>query len=209
MIGAKLEDLLSRARGALGPAIELDFGLDSGPLWELAMLLTARNGFFAFNAGVQIYHAGDQGLGPELVTWNEDELWKDSYHGLADDYFCFGQDIFGVQFAIHDNAEVVTFDPETARVTRVGDTLESWAEWLLADPDVRGAATFARAYQDANGELNPEQRLLPVRFFVGGGNYDFSNFTVREAAEAMRVRGPIAQQVHSLPEGTKVRFSTS
>jgi hypothetical protein len=209
MIGPKLEELLRRARGPMGPTIELDFGLTEGPLVELGELLTRMNGFFVFNGGAQVFHAGEQGLGPDLLAWNEAGTWKDTYGGLADDYFCFGQDIFGVQFAIKDNAEVVTFDPETARDKHVGNTLDEWASWLLEDPDVRGAASFAKAYQDANGPLQPDQRLVPLQFFVGGGGYDFDNFAVRDAVTAMRIRGPIAQQVHRLPEGATIKFSAS
>ena len=209
MIGPKTEELLARARGPMGARIELDFGVEEGPLAELAELLTRMNGFFVFNAGVQVFRAGDDGLGPDLLTWNDEDTWKYTYDGLADDYFCFGQDLFGVQFAIKDNAEVVTFNPESAHTKPIGDSLESWAEWLLADPDVRGAAGFALNYQRENGALEPDQRLVPLQFFVGGGSYDNDNLVVRDAVTAMRIRGPIAQQVHDLPDGARIRFSAS
>jgi hypothetical protein len=209
MTDSKITELLARARGPLGPEIELDFGLPGGPLRELGALLSAKNGFFLFNGGVSVFRAGERGIGPELLNWNEAGTWKDTYAGLADEYFCFGQDIFGVQFAIRDNAEVVTFNPETARTNPIGDSLESWAEWLLADPDVHGAADFARAYQDQHGALEVDQRLVPLQFFVGGGGYEFENFAVREAAAAMRIRGPIAQQVHPLPDGATIRINVS
>jgi hypothetical protein len=206
MIGPALEQLLSRARGPMGPAVELDFGLESGPFVELGELLSRINGFFLFNAGVQVFRAGEKGLGPELVDWNTDTTWKNTYDGLADDLFCFGQDLFGVQFAIQDNAQVVTFNPETGDITELGTGLDDWAAWLLEDPDVHGAAGFAQAYQNENGALEPDQRLIPLQFFIGGGSYDFENLVARDAAAAMRIRGPIAQQVHGLPEGAVVRF---
>lgn len=209
MSDSKLDELLDRARGPLGPEIDLDFGLSEGPLAELAVMLSRKNGFFLFNGGVNVFRAGAQGLGPELVNWNDAGTWKDTYNGLADPYFCFGQDIFGVQFAIKDNAEVVTFDPETARAKNIGNSLASWAQWLLDDPDVRAAAGFARAYQDEHGPLDANQRLVPLQFFVGGGGYDFDNFAVRDAVTAMRIRGPIAEQVHDLPEGATIRLNVS
>jgi len=206
MIGPALEQLLARARGPMGPGIELDFGLESGPFVELGELLSRINGFFLFNAGVQVFRAGEQGIGPELVAWNTDTTWKDTYESMADDLFCFGQDLFGVQFGIYDNEDVVTFNPETAEMTALGPSLEDWAAWLLEDPDVRGAAGFAKAYQDENGALEPDQRLIPLQFFIGGGSYDFDNLVARDAALAMRIRGPIAQKVHDLPEGAVVRI---
>ena len=202
-----LEELLGRARGPMGPDIELDFGVEGGPLAELGAVISRINGFFLFNAGVQVFRAGEQGLGPDLLDWNGEDTWKDTYDGLADDLFCFGQDLFGVQFAILEGEEVVAFDPETARVTTLGRSLEDWAAWLLADEDVNGAASFAYAYQQERGALDPGERLIPYTFFVAGGGYDYDNLVAKDAVTAMRIRGPIAQQVHDLPEGATVRIS--
>ena len=202
-----LAQLLARARGPMGPSAELDFGVESGPLAELGSVISQLNGFFLFNAGVQVFRVGDDGYGPDLLTWNNEDTWKDTYDGLADDLFCFGQDIFGNQFAIIGGEEVVVFDPESARVAPLGNSLEEWAAWLLADEDVNGAASFAYAYQKERGALDPAERLVPLSFFIGGGGYDFDNFVARDAVTAMRIRGPIAQQVHDLPDGATVRFS--
>ncbi|WP_371496745.1 DUF2625 domain-containing protein [Kitasatospora sp. NBC_00374] len=207
MTQSALEQLLGRARGPMGPSAELDFGVAGGPLAELGAMVSRVNGFFLFNAGVQVFRAGEEGLGPDLLGWNEENTWKDTYDGLADGLFCFGQDIFGNQFAIMDGAEVVVFDPETAEVEVLGTSLEEWAQWLLADPEVNAAANFAYAFQQQNGALEPDQRLVPLQFFVAGGGYEFDNFAVRDAVTAMRIRGPIAQQVYNLPDGASIDLS--
>ncbi|BAJ27165.1 MULTISPECIES: hypothetical protein [Kitasatospora] len=203
-----LDQLLGRARGPLGPDVDLDFGVESGPLAELGRLITRMNGFFAFNAGIQVFRVGEEGLGHDLLSWNTDEVWKETYDGLADDLFCFGQDIFGVQFAILGQDQVVRFNPETTAITLIGDSLEEWARWLLADPDVNGANSFAYAIQKANGPLEPHERLVPLQFFTLGGGYDFDNMAVRDAADAMRIRGPIAQRIHDAPDGSTFHLGT-
>ncbi|MEV4614294.1 SMI1/KNR4 family protein [Kitasatospora sp. NPDC049258] len=207
MTQSALEQLLGRARGPMGPSAELDFGVAGGPLAELGTVLSRINGFFLYNAGVQVFRVGEEGLGPDLLSWNEESTWKDTYDGLADDLFCFGQDIFGNQFAVLEGTEVVRFDPETAEVEVLGTSLEDWARWLLADPEVNAAANFAYAFQQQNGPLEPGQRLVPLQFFVTGGGYGFDNFAVRDAATAMRIRGPVAQQVYNLPDGATINLN--
>ncbi|CAM5540390.1 hypothetical protein [Streptomyces griseorubiginosus] len=206
MTDSALEQLLGRARGPMGPVIDVDFGSEAGPLAELARMISRMNGFFLFNAGVQVFRVGEEGLGHDMIHWNSEDAWKDTYGGLADDPFCFGQDIFGVQFAVAGGERVVCFDPETAEVTELGDSLESWATWLLAGPDVHGAASFAHAFQREKGALAPSERLVPLRFFVGGGGYDFDNLVVKDAVTAMRIRGPVAQRIHGVPDGTTIRL---
>ncbi|GAB3694958.1 SMI1/KNR4 family protein [Saccharopolyspora tripterygii] len=207
MLGPSTRALLESARGPLGPKVAVNFGSDHAPLQELGELLSEMNGFFAFNAGVQIFRVSEEGVGPELSYWNTGEAWKDSFEGLADDYFCFGQDVLGMQFAIKDGSEVVRFDPETARAERIGDSLDSWASWLMSNPNTRGTATLARVWQDNKGALDVDQRLVPRKFFEFGGKVSLDNLVVKNAVEAMRIRGPIATQIHDLPPGTEIRIN--
>lgn len=206
-MGSSLDQLLARARGPLGPSVHADFGTDTGPLGELSRVLAASNGFYLYNAGIQVFRAGAQGLGPDLQSWNDHKCWKDTYGDLAEGLFCFAQDLFGVQHAIVGQEQVVAFYPENAQREEIGKSLDDWAAWLMADPETRGAYNLATAWQDAHGALSDDQRLIPWRFFVFGGTYDFANLTVKPAAECMRIRGPVAQTVHNLAPGTVVQMS--
>lgn len=202
---SRVAELLDRARGPMGPEVEVDLG-DHRPAYrELSRMISALNGFFAFNAGIQVFRVGPQGWGPELGEWNVPQTWKYTYGVLADDLFCFGQDLLGAQFALDRSAAVVRFDAETGRRQYLGDSLEDWAGWLLADP-AHGCGELALAWQQANGALEPAERLLPRRLLVTGGAVQLDNLTAADAAKAMRIRGPVAQQVHGLPPGTKVQL---
>ncbi|MFF5987020.1 DUF2625 family protein [Prauserella flavalba] len=201
-----LTRLLQRARGPLGSPVDVELG--DGLSRELAELLSALNGFALFDYGVQVFHAGPSGLGPELAEWNAHGTWKDTYGDLADGLLCFAQDVLGVQFAIEDDRRVVSFDPETGERTPIGAGLGDWAAWLLEDPDPRGAGPLARLWQDTHGALGHDERLLPLTPFVLGGEYGPGNLVVRDAVTAMRIRGPIARQLNELPEGTPISFTT-
>jgi hypothetical protein len=206
MTESALSRLLARARGPLGPQVSVNFETDSGPLYELGQMLSKMNGFFAFNAGLQVYRAGEKGEGPELLSWNSAELWKHSYDGFADEFFCFGQDILGTQYAIRGGTEVVQFDPENCSATHIGASLEAWAEWVFSNPDRHATAFLAKVWQDEKGALAPNERLVPLRFFVMGGEVSFDNLVVKDSVEAMIIRGPIASQIHDLPPGSTIRL---
>lgn len=200
-----LDELVAIGRSPLGPPVQLTLPSTDGPFGELIDLLGHVNGFTVFNAGIQLFHAGP-GLGPELAQWNRPDLWKDTYCGHADGLLCFGQDLLGVQFAIDRQDRVVAFDPETADITEIGDSIEAWAQWLLDDPTVRGALPLATLWQDTYGPLEHHERLLPRQFFVLGGSFDLDNLMVKDSAEAMRIRGPIAAKLHGVPEGSTILF---
>ncbi|WP_181923678.1 SMI1/KNR4 family protein [Streptomyces inhibens] len=204
-----LAALIAQARYPLGPPITLALDRSDGAFGELATLLTRHNGLTAFNAGLQVFRAGSEGMGPDLQKWNDLQTWKHTYEGLADGLLCFAQDLFGVQFALDNDAQVVRFDPETAERTALGDTLEDWARWLLADPDVRGAHAFATSWQDRHGALAHDQRLIPLRFFTLGGAYEDDNLAVKDAAQCMRIRGPLAQTLYRLPDGANFQMTST
>jgi hypothetical protein len=200
-----LEELTRQGHSPLGPPVRVDLG--PGLPGELAALLARTNGFSVFDAGVVVFPAG-QGRGPELGAWNATETWRYTYGSLIDGLYFFAQDLFGVQFAIEDGHRVSTFDPETGDRATIGTSLNEWADWLLAAPDERGARSFAKRWQSVHGPLTDDERLLPRTLFVLGGGYDESNLVVRDAVTCMRVRGPIAQQIHDLPDGVPIHLDT-
>jgi hypothetical protein len=54
---------------------------DRWPSWGRA--ISRINGFYLFNTGVQVFRVGEEGLGPDMLHWNTDTPWKDTYNGLA------------------------------------------------------------------------------------------------------------------------------
>ncbi len=190
----------------MGPGVELDFGVPAGPLVELATALRELNGFFVFNAGVQVFRAGTEGLGYDLETWNEPVTWKEAYGGMADDLFCFGQDLFGAQFAVVDGVRVVVMDPESGERHHVGDSLEEWVAWLFADPERNGHSDTARGWQDQFGALDLTERLIHPTPLILGGEHAVGNVAVIDGISALRSLGPLAVAMRDLPEGTPIDF---
>jgi len=173
---------------------------------ELVLLLQQKNGFFAFESALHVYPVGEVGHGfTELSKWNSMHVWKDAYDVDLAEVFCFGENLFGEQFAIVGD-RVCRFDPETAELEETSRTLEGWAEQLISDPDYVVGYALGREWQQTNGCLLNGNRLVPKIPFVCGGEFNIGNLYSIESVRGMRLRGSLANQIANLPDGAKIQF---
>jgi hypothetical protein len=201
-----LESLVSLASGALAEREPSGALLEPlGPRGlDLLHLLERRNGFYAFESALHVFGGGDA-VGRGLGEWNGEQLWGHAYGPLAEGYFFFAEDVFGGQFAIRGEG-IVQFDPETGDATGLAATLEDWAQAILDDYEVLTGHPLAHEWQVANGPIPPGSRLVPAIPFVLGGVFEIENLVLLDAAQGMRLRGELAQQLHDVPDGTQVSF---
>ncbi|MDC0722493.1 hypothetical protein [Nannocystis bainbridge] len=209
MTSPSMENLLKRvdivlAHGPvyLGPWARRHAG---ARLAELELMYSLVNGFLAFDRALRVFPAIPVHEAASLNSWNEPQNWRDYYGDLAKDLLFFADDVFGGQFCIKQN-KVFAFDPETGDLEWLADDLEAWAAVLLDDTDNRTGRPLAVAWQARFGPLAPGQRLLPTRLFTLGGEFSLDNLTVKDATAGMRIRGPIAQKIHDLPDGAQLQF---
>jgi len=174
-------------------------------LAELELLYAAKNGFLAFDRALRVFPAVRPAQPLSLSGWNKPRLWRDTYGSLAEGLLFFADDIFGGQFCIKDS-KVFVFEPETGAVEWLADDLEGWAAMMLAETDLYTGRPLALAWQDKFGALDPAQRLIPTLLFTLGGEFSVDNLVAKDAAKGMRIRGPIAQQIHNLPDGTQIQL---
>ena len=172
----------------------------------LAELLHSKNGFFAFESALRVFPSESTEQSHGLADWNSKELWKNYYGNLMNDYFFFAEDIFGGQFC-YFNSSIYQFDPETGEIKFVSDTLEDWAKKILEDYNVLTGYQFAHDWQTKHGKLAYKKRLIPVKLFIMGGEYNSDNLDDLDSVEGMQLRGSIAQQIQDLPDGTQINFS--
>ena len=172
---------------------------------QLSDLLIKRNGFYALEGALHVFHSGCQTTQPSIEEWNLDDSWKASYEGSAEGYVFFAEDIFGEQFALGKD-RVYRFDPETAGLEEVAENLEAWASRILERYEHETGYPLARDWNQQNGALLPGHRLLPKIPFILGGAYDLSNLYALDAIKGMKFRGDMWQQLRDLPPGTRVNL---
>jgi len=174
-------------------------------LAELEHLYSHKNGFLAFDRALRFFAADPHAHDLSLSRWNSPRLWRDHYGNLADDLLFFADDIFGGQFCLKEGG-VFTFEPETGTLERLADDLDGWAALMLTETDYYTGRPLAAAWQERFGVLEPTQRLISTLLFTLGGEFSLANLSAKDATLGMKIRGPIAQKISGLPEGTKIRF---
>jgi hypothetical protein len=207
------ETLISIASADLAPSPSSGTlhhpGVDSHRLRELGLLLSRRNGFYAFESALHVLPAVSSGAAVGLDVWNSEGLWKSSYdRDVVENCLFFGEDVFGVQFCL-SGEHVWTFDPETGEKARIADDVPQWAESVLRDYEVLAGCSVARDWQALHGPLDPGKRLIPTVSFALGGECSIDNLHALDAAQGMRLRGDVAAQIRDLPDGTRVRYDTT
>jgi hypothetical protein len=172
---------------------------------ELRLLLSQKNGFFAFESALRVFPAGDSAWSYSFDEWNSEKLWRSHYGNLADGLLFFAEDVFGAQFCMKEGA-VHTFDPETGDLTFVASSIEDWASLVLSDYDYLTGHSLAHEWQQSHGPLAPRDRLMPKIPFVCGGEFKIDNLDSIEGSRAMRSRGNLAIQIRDLPDGARIQF---
>lgn len=175
---------------------------------ELSAILKLRNGFFAFEGALRFFPSVSVPASYGLGEWNSNSLWRSEYGALVEGCFFFAEDVFGGQFCTQAD-RIWTFDPETGAREFVADSLDQWADAVLADYEVLTGHRIAHDWQAMHGELAGRERLIPKVPFVVGGEFQVSNLKAIDAAEGMRSRGNLARQLHSLPDGAQIKIQIS
>lgn len=122
----------------------------------------------------------------------------------------FAADLFGDFWIALQDGTVRKVLTETVEIDGDEDreSLDAWAEAILADPDVEVGEKFAFAWAEENGPIPNGKRLTGRTPFVMGGDYSFDNIYAIDFAELMAVRLHVGLQIRDLPDGARVMIDT-
>jgi hypothetical protein len=175
---------------------------------ELEVLLSKRNGFYAFEGALHVFPVSALGPAIGIEQWNDAGSWRAAHPEVSEAGLFFAEDAFGGQFCLRED-RVFAFDPETGGLEYVAEDLEEWAKTILMDYEVLTGYPLARQWQAENGRIPEGHRLVPITPFVMGGEFSIENLRVCDAVEGMRLRADIAAQIRDLPDGASISFGVS
>ena len=168
-------------------------------------VLAKKNGFFCFESALRFFPSVTVEASWGRAEWNSPDLWKADYRGLADNIFCFAEDVFGQQFVVRDG-KIGTFEVETGDFTIVALSLEEWASMMLLDYNQMTGFSLAHEWQVRHGPLHPRHRLMAKTPFVLGGEFSLANLAALDSLQLMKTLGNLAHQIHALPDGSRIEF---
>lgn len=166
-------------------------------------MLEQMGGLYAFESALLIRPLHPLGDEAGIVEWNDPGGWQSAYADFPIGCICFAEDIFGGQFALRKSG-VCAFNPETGEIEHLADSLESWAELILGDYEYLTGYPLGHEWQLGNGPLAPGYRLVPIKPFVLGGQFDVLNLMPMESRHSMLLRAKLANRIRELPDGATV-----
>lgn len=172
---------------------------------NLFELLSIKNGFVAFESALQVFPTKKAKGVPGLFDWNAPEGWRIHYDTIQQPVLFFSQDLFACQFGISSSG-IIHFNPESGKISKHSISLKEWAQKILTDYDFETGWSIGKKWQEINGVLLNEFRLLGKVPFVMGGNYDVSNMKAVKLNEAMDKLGKLYQQIKNIPDGTSIKI---
>lgn len=172
----------------------------------LTPLLSQRNGFYSYERSLHVFGSGES-MAPEEMTverWNTcGSAWSRSFPQLAT-HVVFAEDLFGGPFSVDPRGHVFRTDPEVAETVHYADSLLEWASRIETDPAGELGSGLGIAWQQAVRRLASAERLLPIRPFVLGGDYEVDNLIAVSNGMALSEYVQLARVLRSIPDGQTV-----
>ena len=174
---------------------------------ELFRMLQRKNGFYAFEFALHVLPLSSN---PQtgLEGWNAPSLWRGEYQDLAEGLFFFAEDALQDQFCLScKDDRILRFHAETGISEPMGNSLDEWAEVILANFRIETGWPLLHEWQERYGPLPPGKRLMPKTPFFLGGEYKLDNLWAGNSLEGMRLKGDLAMQTRNLPNGATVKLN--
>lgn len=166
--------------------------------------LSARNGLYAFARGLHVFGLDESKPYHDARARNRG-AWREAYGPKLEGVTFFAEDVFGNAFCMR-GGDAFSFDPETAKLEKVGAGFGGWANYVVGDLAYATGGGVAKAFAAANGPIPWDSRLSPIKPFVMGGEYALANLRLLAWDKSLQLRSEIYRQIKDLPEGAKVEL---
>jgi len=173
----------------------------------IKLILEFCNGGFFFGKALVIYPNILEHIYPGAIIVNS--KLNEEFGELFCGYWSFGQDIFGNQFCFKKTTkEVILFNVEDASETIMAKDFQEWLFIVGDDYDYFAGYSYYNEWIQKH-YLSTNQRLVPYKPFIIGGDYVISNFVASDFPRYIEYYAALAKHLHTIPDGTpvKIRYS--
>ena len=142
---------------------------------------------------------------PSVSAWNDPDLWRAAFDGLADGTPFFAENFLGEQYRIVEG-EVTRWDPDTCDHELCGADLDGWLARVRADPAGAAPLWMHEEWEATHGALSTQNHLAPRVPYVLGGEYSLDNVRDLDSVTDLRLRATLATRIRDLPDGASIEF---
>lgn len=185
-------------------AVNFDIHIENKQSYQ-DFINSVNGGGLFFNRSFQLY-----GYNNEPIFTNGNyihQLIQDYFGKLSEKVHAFGQDIFGHQFAfVKGSPEIVHFNAETGEIAVIAHSFNDWISAFENKLDYYTGAPLMDDWIAEKGPIPPDARLVPIKPFVIGGEFEVSNLHLLPFPQYLSYYADIARQISSIADGTQVKI---
>jgi hypothetical protein len=165
-----------------------------------------HNGFYAFDRALLVRPFRSMRGVSGLEDWNDPDLWKMRFSRELGEYVFFAEDTVGYSFCLGTDQRVYLFDPEHGLLEHYAESVEEWAEVILADPSEVGSS-LAALWSEEHGEIPFGYRIPPVIPFVMKESEGMGNILAPELP-LIKYRASLARTLRDVEDGEQVQVQS-
>lgn len=169
-------------------------------------LLQRRNGGYFYGGALHIFGACSEPASHSLKAWNDPDVWRGTFGEATGDLTFFAENAFGDQFGLAPDGKVFQFLAEPADYEEVADDFDTWLLIAVEAPDELLSRPTVAAWVAKHGHLPHGSQLQAYPPFMFTESDSEVQLEAVEAVENMQWHAAIAEQIASIPEGSRMKI---
>ncbi len=179
--------------------IQLNFKVEDE---SYIQFLNETNGGSFYSQSIMFYGI-DTGI--NCYDINEVNDFLSRVYGKIFTGISIGCDVFANQFLIKEK-DIYLFNIESGTLEFIARGFKDFADLLGEDWEYLSGYQYLNQWQKINNSLGKCCRLLPLKPFIIGGEFDVKQMIKYDFFDTLRYNSKLAKQIYDLPDGQSVEI---
>lgn len=166
-------------------------------------LLTSTNGLYSYGNYFRIFGINNN-YDVNLFKWNDYESWRFAWSPVVDNYFCFGENAWGDQYAyqIYEDRslskEIYVLDADTMDIMVTYETLEEFLDQEFRENSLHPFDETIYRFRQKFGDIDIQDHLIRSPSPLLYDSEDDNSIQKILSFTSMTIKGDIYTQLNSV-----------